>query len=221
MSDERADRAKHYRLRPLCLDDIPTVTAWMEDIEDLAMFDRRLVVPLDSASMELEWRDSIVAREPRSSYWFMIQDEDKLEVGLAGLTEINLVHGSALMPMFIARSARNQGIAVRTRAVLLDFAFDQLRLVRITSLHRADNEASRRLSETCGFQEEGRIRNGWNAGGRYVDQMICGLLAEEWREQREVLRGKLGPEAVVTLGSSETGQWTWPPSFVDQAAVAD
>ena len=220
MSDERADRAKHYRLRPMCLDDIPTVTAWMEDIEDLAMFDRRLVVPLDSASMELEWRDSIVAREPRSSYWFMIQDEDMLAVGLAGLTDINFVHGAALMPMFIAQSARKRGIAVRTRAVLLDFAFEQLRLVRMTSLHRADNEASRRLSEACGFQEEGRIRNGWNAGGRYVDQMICGILADEWRAHRRQLSGRLGRDAVVSLGSRELCQWSWPPATKDQV-VAD
>ena len=112
MSDERADRTKHYRLRPLRMDDIPIVTTWMEDIEDLVMFDRRLVVPLDPASMELDWRDSIVAREPRSSYWFMIQDEDNLEVGLAGLLEINFVHGNALMAIFIAKEARGQGIGI-------------------------------------------------------------------------------------------------------------
>ncbi len=215
MSDEQADRTKHYRLRPMRMDDVPMVTAWMEDIEDLAMFDRRRVVPLDPASMELEWRDCIVAREPRTSYWFMIQDEDKLAIGLAGLIEINFVHGAALMPIFIAQQARNQGIGVRTRALLLDFAFEQLRLVHITSLHRADNEASRRLNEACGFREEGRIRNGYNAGGRYVDQMIYGILADEWRAHRRQLSGRLGRDAVVSLGSREMGQWSWPPATMD------
>jgi RimJ/RimL family protein N-acetyltransferase len=201
------------------MDDIPSITAWMEDIEDLSMFDRRLAVPLDPASMELEWRDCIVAREPRDSYWFMIQDDDMLAVGLVGITEINFVHGAALMPMFVAQTARNQGIAVRTRAVLLDFAFEQLRLVRITSLHRADNEASKRLSEACGFQEEGRIRNAWYAGGRYVDQMICGILADEWRAHRRQLSGRLGRDAVVSLGSRKMGQWSWPPAVKDAVAA--
>ena len=219
MSDERAEQTKHYRLRPLRVDDIPIVTTWMEDIEDLMMFDRRLAVPLDPASMELEWRDSIVAREPRSGYWFMIQDEDNLEVALAGLIEINFVHGNALMPIFIAQQSRRQGIAVRTRALLMDFAFEQLRLVRITSLHRADNEASRRLNEACGSREEGRIRNGCNAGGRYVDQMIYGILADEWRAHRRQLSGRLGRDAVVSLGSREMGQWSWPPAKLDQSAA--
>ena len=219
MSDEQTDRTKHYRLRPLRMDDIPMVTTWMEDVEDLAMFDRQLVVPLDPASMELEWRDHIVAREPRSNYWFMIQDEDKLGVGLTGLIKISFVHGDALMPIFIAQQARNQGIGVRTRALLLDFAFEQLRLVRITSLHRADNEASQRLNEACGFREEGRIRNGCNAGGRYVDQMIYGILADEWREHRRQLSGRLRRDAVVSLGSREMGQWSWPPATMDQVAA--
>ena len=219
MSDEQADRTKHYRLRPMRMDDVPMVTAWMEDVEDLAMFDRRLVVPLDPASMELEWRDSIVAREPRSSYWFMIQDEDEMEVGLAGLIEINFVHGAALTSIFIAKQARNQGIGVRSKALLLDFAFEQLRLVRMTSMHRADNEASRRLNEACGYREEGRIRNGCNAGGRYVDQTIYGILADEWRAHRRQLSGRLGREIVVSLGSGEIGQWSWPPATLDQVAA--
>ena len=217
MSDEQ--RTKHYRLRPMGLDDIPMVTTWMEDIEDLAMFDRRLVVPLDPASMELEWRDSIVAREPRSSYWFMIRDEDNLAVGLAGLIEINFVHGNALMAMFIAQQARNRGLGVRTRALLLDFAFEQLRLVRMTSFHRADNEASRRLNEACGLREEGRIRNGCNDGGRYVDQTIYGILADEWRAHRRQLGGRLGRDTVVSLGSRETGQWSWPPATMGRVAA--
>lgn len=190
--------------------DIPTLAKWLEDIEDLAMFDRRVPVPLDAAAMESEWRTEIEGREPRSSYWFRIDDDQGSASGMAGLIQISYVHGSALMPMFVAKDIRGQGVGVRARALLLDLAFDQLRLARITSLHRADNVASRRLNEACAFKPEGCIRKGCYAGGVYIDQMIYGVLAEEWRAHRDVLRARLGPEVMVTLGNKPEGPWSWP-----------
>jgi RimJ/RimL family protein N-acetyltransferase len=199
-----------YRLRPLGFADISVIAKWLEDIEDLAMFDRRLPVPLDVAAMEAEWRSDIEAPEPRTSYWFKIDDDQGETIGMAGLTQISYIHGNALMPIFIAEGARGQGIGLRTRALLLDLAFDQLRLVRITSLHRADNVASHRLNESCAFKQEGCIRNGCYAGGRHVDQMIFGILAEEWRAHRNVLRAKLSSKVVVSLGNKPNGVWSWP-----------
>lgn len=210
VSKAQKNNTAWYRLRPLGLDDIPVIARWLEDIEDLAMFDRRVPVPLDTAATEAEWRSDIEAREPRSSYWFKIVGENSQAFGIAGLTQISYVHGNALMPMFIAEGARRRGIGIRTRALLLDLAFDQLRLARITSLHRADNIASRRLNESCAFKEEGCIRKGCYAGGRHVDQMIFGILAEEWRARRDVLRARLSSNVIVSLVNKPNGAWSWP-----------
>ena len=190
--------------------DIPTITKWLEDVDDLAMFDRRVPLPLDAKAMETEWRSDFEGREPRSNYWFRIDDDQGSASGMAGLIQVSYVHGNALLPMFVARDIRGQGVGVRTRALLLDLAFDQLRLARITSLHRADNLASRKLNEACGFKPEGCIRNGIFAGGAYIDQMVHGLLAEEWRAHRDKLRASLGQDVVVTLGNKPEGTWSWP-----------
>lgn len=210
MTDAPRMNTQQYWLRPLGLDDMPVITKWLGDVEDLAMFDRRVPVPLDSAAMEAEWRNDIVAQEPRTSYWFMIDDDQGAAFGMAGLTAINYVHGNALMPIFIAEDVRGRGIGLRTRALLLDLAFDQLRLTRITSLHRADNAASRGLSEACAFKREGCVRKGCYAGGQHVDQVIYGILAEEWRAHRGALRARLESEVVVTLGNKPGGAWSWP-----------
>ena len=210
MIDGPANKSQQYWLRPLGFDDIPVIARWMEDVEDLAMFDRRITVPLDKAAMEEEWRNDIAAREPRTGYRFRIDDTRGETFGMAGITGINHVHGDALMPIFVARAARRRGIGLRVRALLLDLAFDQLRLVRVTSLHRADNDASHALNEICGFKKEGCLRNGCFAGGRHIDQMIYGVLADEWRDHRDKLRQQVDSRVVITMGDRPSGSWSWP-----------
>ena len=75
---------QQYWLRPLGLDDIPVITKWLADVEDLAMFDRRVPMPLNRASMEAEWQNDIVGREPRTCYWFMIDDDQTQSGGESG-----------------------------------------------------------------------------------------------------------------------------------------
>ncbi len=216
MSKKRGRAVQQYWLRPLGLDDIPMVAKWLEDPEDLALFDRRVPVPIDPGSMVLDWRDSIEAREPRTDYWFMIRNAGEENIGVAGLANINYVHGGALMPMLISRELRGQGVGTRIRALLLDLAFHQLRLVRVTSLHRADNVASRKINEACGFKREGCIRRACFANGQHVDQMVYGILAEEWQVRRETLSCELGDDIVVTLGNQLGGRWSWPRSHGDE-----
>jgi RimJ/RimL family protein N-acetyltransferase len=199
-----------YRLRPLQLTDLPQIASWYEDVEDLGLFHRQMPVPQGADALAAGWRDAILAPEPRKSYWFSIEDEHELLVGFCGIEDINYVHGDAVTPMFVSRGARGAGLGLRSRALLLDLAFDQLRLTRITSIHRADNAASRRLNEACGLRPEGCIRRGWFAGGKHVDLLIFGILAEEWREHRSQLRQRLVPQTVVTLGRQPLSRWSWP-----------
>jgi RimJ/RimL family protein N-acetyltransferase len=209
---EPRPRLAQFWLRPLRLDDIPTVAAWYESVDDLAMFHRRMSVPLSPEALAAQWRESLLETEPRESYWFAIDDdeEERRLVAFTGIEDISYAHGDALMPIFVSAPVRRRGIAVRARALLLDIAFDQLRLARITSIHRADNTGSAKMNKACGFREEGRMRSAWFGGGVRVDLMVFGILADEWREHRGVLRETLGTKTVVTLGDDRSSQWCWP-----------
>ncbi len=44
----------------------------------------------------------------------------------------------------------------------------------------ADNERAIRCYKSCGFQEEGRQREHAWSNGRYVDNLLMGILREEW-----------------------------------------
>jgi len=200
-----------FRLRPLALADISTIAGWYEQIDDLAMFHQRMPIPLPADAIEATWRASILAPEPRTSYWFIIEEPDHHDpVGFGGLEEINYAHGHCIAPFFVARSARGKGLAVRLRAMQLDLAFDQLGLARLTSVFREDNTGSRRVNETCGLREEGRLRSAWYAGGCRVDVLIFGILSDEWREHRVGLRRSLSRDTILALGHGTAGSLSWP-----------
>ena len=199
-----------FRVRPLGLADVRTIAAWYEQVDDLAMFHQRMPVLHCADAIEANWRAAIVAPEPRTNYWFTIEDSVHTLVGFGGLEDINYAHGNCVAPVFVARNARRRGLAVRLRALLLDLAFDQLALARLTSVFRADNAGSRRLNELCGLREEGRLRSAWHAGGRRVDVMIFGILADEWRAHRNALRRTLSSSTILTLGGDTSAFSSWP-----------
>jgi RimJ/RimL family protein N-acetyltransferase len=208
MTDSAAGTERFW-LRPMRLEDVPRIASWFEDLDDLASFHRRLPLPVSAAALEATWRESLLAPEPRSSYWFVVDDDARCAVGLAGIEDISYTHGDAVAPLFLVPAVRGKGLGVRARALVLDLIFDQLRLTRVTSFHRADNLASRRLNEACGLREEGRIRHGWFAGGAHIDLVVFGILAEEWREHRPRLRQKLAGKTAIALGSQPSGRWSW------------
>jgi RimJ/RimL family protein N-acetyltransferase len=130
--------------------------------------------------------------------------------GLAGLQEINYVHGDAVLAILVAESGRRKGIGIRASALLLDMAFYHLRLTRLSSFVRADNEGSNRMTARLGFQEEGRIRKGWFTDGAHVDIRVIGLLQDEWETYRQRLQSELNPDTCLTLGDGPTNRWSWP-----------
>ena len=69
------------------------------------------------------------------------------------------------------------------RAVI-DYAFPTYNLVKLTAFTRAENRQSWRVMEKLGMKQEGLLRQHEVAGnGQRVDQVIYGLLREEWEAQ--------------------------------------
>jgi RimJ/RimL family protein N-acetyltransferase len=63
---------------------------------------------------------------------------------------------------------------------ILGYAFDQLRVSRITTLTPKRNRAARQFLKKFGFVEEGNVRGGFGTD----DMIVSGLLAKEWAGHR-------------------------------------
>ncbi|AHD02270.1 GNAT family N-acetyltransferase [Leisingera methylohalidivorans] len=207
-----------FRLRPLEAEDLATLAGWFQNVADLACFDRSARSPLSLPETEQAWSSSADAVPDTSKCWFAIVTETDALCGIAGLENISMVNRDAIIALFIEQSRRRQGIGIRALALLLDFAFRQIGLNRITSYYRADNTRSEELTTRAGFATEGRMRAAWYAEGRYFDMITVGLLREEWEASRRVLAQALDASAQASFHGAEITGWAWPPGPADPQA---
>lgn len=209
--NQQSDRdQKHFYLKPLTVSDVEHIAVWYEDIKDLALIESKLSVPLNTRSLEKLWQNDLVHSEPGTDYLFSICDEDAEPIGHTGLQDISYANGNGVIFIYIKKDRRRDGVAVRTMALILDLAFFQLRLHRITTYVHSDNFPSAGLVKRLGFTDEGCMREGYFYDGEYGDVNIVGLLSNEWAASRGPLSDNLDSKVDVAFGRDTGSRWLWP-----------
>ncbi len=200
--------AKYFVMRPIELTDAELMADWYQKIEDVSIFDRQLPLPISSNQVSVLVKSLIDDQHNDKCQWFIAITPEGSAVGMTGLESINMLHGHAVLPMFIADKWRRSGVGIRMACMMIDLAFRQLRLNRVTTMYRSDNAASEKLLERLGFRQEGTARQAWFNEGKYRDLVNVGMLQQEWEEVRAPLRSALDPQVKVQLGRSD--MWCWP-----------
>jgi ribosomal-protein-serine acetyltransferase len=103
--------------------------------------------------------------------------------GTAGL-RINRHNQTGDAWYWIDVAFEGRGLVSRAMTMLLDHAFGPLGLARVTVHTEAANQRSRALAARLGFTEEGLHRQAVVIGGQRRDDVVYGLLADEWRAHR-------------------------------------
>jgi RimJ/RimL family protein N-acetyltransferase len=102
-------------------------------------------------------------------------------VGAIGLENINLVNGTACTWQIVGEKKYwGKGIGTEAKILLLEYAFQTLRLEKIGAEVMASNAGSLCYNEKCGFREEGRLRSHIFRGGARHDLILLGVLKEEF-----------------------------------------
>lgn len=107
-------------------------------------------------------------------------DDGPTAVGSAQLYPIREGAGWANLAYWVAPPAQGNGYATAATELLVEYAFDELGLHRVTAQALEPNEASWRVLEGVGFTHEGTQRECEVVDGEYVDQRLYGLLRNEW-----------------------------------------
>jgi RimJ/RimL family protein N-acetyltransferase len=87
--------------------------------------------------------------------------------------------GIALLP-----AARGRGFGTEALDLLAGYGFDVLGLHRLQLETLADNEAMIGSARRAGYRLEGTLRESAWVLGAFVDEVILGLTADEWRSAR-------------------------------------
>lgn len=168
------------RLRAIERSDIPMFVRWFNDPELLRYLS--MYVPMSQASEE-QWFERVLKDE--TQHIFVIEAADGTAIGNLGLFSIDWKNRSAGLGIGIGeKECWGQGYGSDALRTLLRLAFGEMNLNRVY-LHVYDfNKRAIRCYEKIGFQHEGRLRQAQYTGGRYVDELIMGILRSEW-ESRE------------------------------------
>jgi RimJ/RimL family protein N-acetyltransferase len=101
-------------------------------------------------------------------------------VGMVALFDVEPVPGRARLGAWMAPRAQGDGLGTEAVGLLVDYAFTERRLHKLTADCLATNDASRHLLERLGFLREGVLRDHEFVDGEHVDSLLYALLVDDW-----------------------------------------
>lgn len=173
------------RLRAIEREDLPTFVRWFNDPEVrqyLAMY-----MPMSLADEE-KWFERQL--EDQNSRVFAIETEEGVHIGNIGLHNIDWKNRRAILGIVIGEKEYwGQGYGSDAIMALLGFAFGEMNLHRVYLTVYDYNHRAIRCYEKCGFRHEGRLREAHFSSGQYHDELMMGILQEEFETNQLGGRG--------------------------------
>ncbi|MFD5508221.1 GNAT family N-acetyltransferase [Streptomyces sp. NPDC059761] len=161
-------------------EDIPVLrTELFDDVVNGSRADGRPWRPITPGSEDsrLVVDDNEQGRVPFS----VVELEGGTLVGMANLWGIDNHNRSAHIGLGLLPAARGKGYGTDVVAVLCHYGFVVRGLQRLQIETLSDNHAMLRSAERNGFVREGVLRSSAWVLGEFVDEVLLGLLVEDWR----------------------------------------
>jgi len=160
-------------LRGLDLSDLDHLVKWSADPEI-----RHLTAETQPLTRKTAADFLKTVKTDQNRVWFMILDKATGKpIGECGLLKIFHPWKTADLTMIIGeKEFWGKGHSDEAMGLLLDFAFNSLKLHRLSVGVLETNERAIRFYERFGFKEEGRQRDGYLSNGKYHDFVMMSLL---------------------------------------------
>jgi RimJ/RimL family protein N-acetyltransferase len=114
-------------------------------------------------------------------------------IGTCAFSQLDGENGSALFHITIGeKDAWNRGFGTEATQLMLEHAFERLRLHRIGLSVFAFNERAIRAYQRAGFVIEGRAREAIRRDDRWWDEVEMSILAGDWQALRAAGPGQVG-----------------------------
>jgi RimJ/RimL family protein N-acetyltransferase len=150
-------------IRKFCKEDIENKVKWINDERNNKYLHYDL--PLDLKKTQ-NWFDNNINNNSRFDAVIMLDD---IPVGVIGLLSIN--DESAEYYITIGEQfAKGKGVGKAASYLLLDYAFDNLMLKKVTLYTEVDNVSAQKLFERVGFIKIGLEKDSALNRGKFVDR---------------------------------------------------
>ncbi|GAA2960496.1 GNAT family N-acetyltransferase [Kitasatospora cinereorecta] len=168
-------RAKSVGLAAVDTDDAELLHRWRSDpvaAHEIGIWPRSLTALRERVERDCD-------NDDRDD--FLVLLTDGTPVGHVALTDQNIVNGTAQVELMLAPEHRGRGHGTDALDALVDLAFGELPLHRLTAETHTDNSPALAVLARSGFVHEGVSRAACLHRGRRHDLAVLSLLRPEWK----------------------------------------
>ena len=123
---------------------------------------------------------SLERRAGNDGFWAGIWLKGEL-AGCIVYNRIDWQHRCTEISYWLGAPFQGKGLVTQACRILINHAFDVWKLNRVEIRCAAENRKSRSVPERLGFTQEGILRQSNWLHDRFVDVVIYGMLASEWK----------------------------------------
>lgn len=154
--------------------------ACVEHLREKAIYDRTLRIPYPYTEADFDTWLGIVEQSTKQQgqpvNW-AIRDADGCLIGGTGFDSLQIGKSHrAEIGYWLAKPFWGSGIMTSVVAKACEFALDEWGLTKITAHVFANNPASARVLEKCGFELEGYLKRHYLKDRQFIDAKVYGLL---------------------------------------------
>jgi len=167
-------------LRALDINDLECILRWHNDID----LYKTLIGSFNYVSRETEeeWLRKKLAYSPYEVNLAICLENNSEHIGNIYLRNIDWVSRNGELHILIGSPEnRSKGYGQEAVRLLIQYAFNEIGLLRLHLLVLADHPAAIHVYEKCGFIIEGRLRKHVFKGGVFKDAFFMGLCADDSR----------------------------------------
>jgi len=158
-------------------------SGWTHDPEYLHSFDPAPARPQSPDQIRKKYEAAEKDKEKQFYFAIRTRTDDRL-IGFVKLSDISWNHGNDNLLIGIGSpDDRDQGYGRESLRMILRYAFGELNLHRVTAGVLGYNERAIRFFERAGFTVEVRRREAIHRYGQRWDDVMLGLLREEWQNK--------------------------------------
>ncbi|WP_313892389.1 GNAT family protein [Psychrobacillus sp.] len=101
--------------------------------------------------------------------------------GVIGFHKIDWNNKSTSIGYWLGNDYVGLGLMTKSVEAFVDYAFKEIKLNRVEIRAAVENKKSRAIPERLGFTEEGCVRQTEWLYDHYVDHIVYGMLAADWK----------------------------------------
>lgn len=172
-------QSAHVRLRPMRLSDAPSLLALLST-KEVARFISPPPTTIEGFERFISWAEEQRAQGHYACFAVVPVGADHA-VGIFQVRKLDATFHTAEWGFAIGSAYWGTGLFEACAALVLDFAFNTIGVHRLEARAMARNGRGNGALRKVGAVQEGVLRRSFLCQGKYEDQILWSILADEWR----------------------------------------